>query len=294
MKQQQLLISIIISFFILISFLRSIIRTKKHRKVAIKEKVAVKETKHQDISKSAGIKIATKSHLIKPDESEYIIFEKDEDWLEKTTDFLLSQSSVIDLLQVKNVFKIGYKDLLSCFEWQYKRLRILIRDEYSCQDCKKRNTDLQVHHTLYLKDRLPWEIEDRDLISLCDICHKNRHDNEKIKVYEVDFGNKYLITNMNVFCSRCCGTGFLGEYKHVQNGICFKCNGNRITSSIFSARLKEIKEDMGIYDFNKTYDETWEFIKHIRKFQNKTTIKISKSAYRNFNSWERRNYDFPF
>lgn len=32
------------------------------------------------------------------------------------------------------------------------------------------------------------------------------------------------IDNINSDCTRCGGTGYLEQYKHVQNGICFKCS----------------------------------------------------------------------
>lgn len=28
-------------------------------------------------------------------------------------------------------------------------------------------------------------------------------------------------------CSRCGGTGYFQEYRHIDNGICFRCKGNR-------------------------------------------------------------------
>ena len=34
-------------------------------------------------------------------------------------------------------------------------------------------------------------------------------------------------------CPRCGGTGYLPQYRHIENGICFKCNAVSIIASDF-------------------------------------------------------------
>jgi hypothetical protein len=91
---------------------------------------------------------------------------------------------------------------------------------------------LHVHHKLYIQDKMPWEYDDKDLITLCNYCHQKTHENETILYYN-RFGN--LMGNMEK-CDRCGGSGTLPEYKHVLGGRCFKCWGEGIdpTNSKFT------------------------------------------------------------
>lgn len=64
-----------------------------------------------------------------------------------------------------------YWELLKDPRWQRKRLEIMERDEFACQDCDARDKTLNVHHTYYAKGRKPWEYEDDSLRTLCEDCH---------------------------------------------------------------------------------------------------------------------------
>ena len=86
---------------------------------------------------------------------------------------------------------------------------------------------LHVHHKLYFKGRLPWNYEDFHLVTVCDRCHIHFHQKHKVKVYD-EFSQELSFT----CCDRCNGAGWISEYSHVQNGICFKCYGERFTTSI--------------------------------------------------------------
>lgn len=66
-----------------------------------------------------------------------------------------------------------YSELLQDPRWQAKRLTILSRDNYTCRQCSATNTELHVHHHVYLTGHLPWEYEDEYLITLCAKCHQN-------------------------------------------------------------------------------------------------------------------------
>jgi hypothetical protein len=68
--------------------------------------------------------------------------------------------------------KKNYSDLLKDPRWQKKRLQIMNRDEFKCRLCKDNETELQVHHKKYEGDKLPWEYQDSDLITLCKDCHR--------------------------------------------------------------------------------------------------------------------------
>ena len=65
-----------------------------------------------------------------------------------------------------------YSKLLKDPRWQKKRLEILQRDEFACQNCFDTETTLHVHHRYYKKGNLPWDYPEKSLVTLCEICHE--------------------------------------------------------------------------------------------------------------------------
>lgn len=63
-----------------------------------------------------------------------------------------------------------YIELLKDPRWQKKRLLILARDEWRCQECFDDRSTLHVHHRRYTGSK-PWEAPDEDLVTLCEGCH---------------------------------------------------------------------------------------------------------------------------
>lgn len=63
-----------------------------------------------------------------------------------------------------------YSELLKDPRWQKRRLKILERDDWTCQRCNSKVKTLNVHHFKYTGD--PWDAADELLISLCEDCHK--------------------------------------------------------------------------------------------------------------------------
>lgn len=62
--------------------------------------------------------------------------------------------------------------------WERKRARILRRDGYLCQNCKRygrMRPATTVHHILHYEDRPDLALTDSNLISLCDACHNKSH-----------------------------------------------------------------------------------------------------------------------
>lgn len=107
------------------------------------------------------------------------------------------------------VFSISYKNFVGSFYFIPKEMK-----------------GLNVHHRYYIKGKAPWEYEDDALITLCEDCHKKAHLTH-IPVYrEID--RKRLLYCNAVRCSRCNGAGYLPQYEHVENGICFKCWGEGV------------------------------------------------------------------
>ncbi len=63
--------------------------------------------------------------------------------------------------------------------WQRRRLEIMERHNFSCQECDDTTTTLNVHHRQYRKGAAPWEYEDKELMCLCEKCHSQIHDYKK-------------------------------------------------------------------------------------------------------------------
>jgi hypothetical protein len=60
-------------------------------------------------------------------------------------------------------------------EWQRKRLEIMDRDGFACQNCGDKDAFLNVHHRYYVAGRMPWEYPAFALITLCECCHQKNH-----------------------------------------------------------------------------------------------------------------------
>ena len=62
--------------------------------------------------------------------------------------------------------------------WEHKRLEILERDNFECQECKAEGGYSKgnvVHHILHLKDRPDLALEDSNLVTVCGACHNVLH-----------------------------------------------------------------------------------------------------------------------
>jgi hypothetical protein len=64
-------------------------------------------------------------------------------------------------------------------KWQQRRLQVLSRAEWQCDLCEEADTELHVHHKLYIKGRKPWEYDDDQLEALCKNCHSKTTDLDK-------------------------------------------------------------------------------------------------------------------
>ncbi|HLK27115.1 MAG TPA: hypothetical protein VKT28_00935 [Puia sp.] len=84
---------------------------------------------------------------------------------------------------------------------------------------------LNVHHKFYIWNNLPWKYDINDLETLCINCHIKTHSEEKILTY-LNFLKEEFVEEK--LCNKCEGKGYIQDYKHFQNGICFECWGCRI------------------------------------------------------------------
>lgn len=65
-----------------------------------------------------------------------------------------------------------YSEKLKDPRWQRKRLEILQRDDWTCQNCQDSTRTLQVHHREYHGN--PWDAPNESLETLCEECHEKR------------------------------------------------------------------------------------------------------------------------
>lgn len=70
-----------------------------------------------------------------------------------------------------------YLEKLKDPRWQKMRLKILERDDFTCQICYDTEITLHVHHRYYLRDTNPWEYPMEALVTLCEECHKDENEN---------------------------------------------------------------------------------------------------------------------
>ena len=60
--------------------------------------------------------------------------------------------------------------------WQKKRLEILSRDKFTCTECGTKEETLHVHHSHYNNYSEYWGYSDSSYLTLCEECHKRKHD----------------------------------------------------------------------------------------------------------------------
>lgn len=86
--------------------------------------------------------------------------------------------------------KKTYSELLKDPRWQKKRLEILSRDYFMCQECGDDESSLHVHHKSYIYGNAIWDYPDYNFITLCESCHNSITEIKKsIKlIIDEDFG----------------------------------------------------------------------------------------------------------
>lgn len=59
--------------------------------------------------------------------------------------------------------------------WQRLRNCIMDRDNYTCTRCGNKQEQLHVHHLRYNQNGFIWDVEPKDLKTICKSCHKKEH-----------------------------------------------------------------------------------------------------------------------
>lgn len=70
---------------------------------------------------------------------------------------------------------MSYADKFKDPRWQKKRLEVLARDCWQCQNCGSDSSTLNAHHRYYVSRRDPWCYPDDCYVTLCDDCHESEH-----------------------------------------------------------------------------------------------------------------------
>lgn len=65
-----------------------------------------------------------------------------------------------------------YADQLKDPRWQRKRLEIMQREHFTCEQCGTHTETLHIHHGYYERGLAPWEYPDETLHCLCEGCHE--------------------------------------------------------------------------------------------------------------------------
>jgi hypothetical protein len=82
---------------------------------------------------------------------------------------------------------------------------------------------LHIHHSYYQIGKLAWEYPVESLTTLCWKCHELLHKSSEIEVRDEE--GSFLENRMA--CIRCHGAGWFPDYKHVEQGVCFRCRGSK-------------------------------------------------------------------
>ena len=77
--------------------------------------------------------------------------------------------------------KKSYLEKLKDPRWQKRRLEILERDEWTCQQCGNKKSPLHVHHRYYIKGKDPWDYSNEMLLTLCEECHEKEVNFRKVQ-----------------------------------------------------------------------------------------------------------------
>lgn len=78
----------------------------------------------------------------------------------------------------------SYSDKLRDPRWQRKRLEIMQRDGFKCQECGRTTETLHVHHLRYPKGVEPWDVRSELLVTLCHYCHEEMHSPDGLTALE--------------------------------------------------------------------------------------------------------------
>ena len=83
---------------------------------------------------------------------------------------------------------VNMRNFYKSKRWKQKREKILRRDEYLCQECKrygKTTPATTVHHVMPIEQNKDLKLNSNNLISLCEQCHNKMHDRGRDNLTEL-------------------------------------------------------------------------------------------------------------
>jgi hypothetical protein len=136
-------------------------------------------------------------------------------------------------------------------KWQKCRLKVMERDEYTCQCCGDANTTLNVHHKHYEFNKDPWDYPLTNLITLCEECHKVITDKKnEIKVSIDEITDTIMIEEVNELMKLISGLN-PNDIELVKNFATFAYKIDNNISSALSSFFKTYFEGL------KNKDDKW-------------------------------------
>jgi len=142
-----------------------------------------------------------------------------------------------------------YLDKLKDPRWQKKRLEILEAAGWACEDCGSNGRTLHVHHKRYRKHADPWEYDRKELLALCEQCHKDV---------------TLLLDDINKLLSEMSIAKLVSAYNQVKQGenrVTFYCRQDKVSNddlTMFNKVLHKIqpKEPVTLCLVDEHGDET--------------------------------------
>lgn len=77
-----------------------------------------------------------------------------------------------------------YAEQLKHPKWQRRRLEIMSRAGFACEQCGDTESTLHVHHKAYRDGAMAWEYLDEELVCLCEDCHERQHEPYNAGIFE--------------------------------------------------------------------------------------------------------------
>jgi len=121
----------------------------------------------------------------------------------------------------RNTIPDIYELPLSIYDEKFKQSAESLKGKMSENYNWKYVPALHVHHSYYQENLLPWEYPDSSLQTLCWVCHEEFHTEQTVPFLD-KLGRQFSALTP---CTRCYGAGWFPEYKHIEEGICFRCRG---------------------------------------------------------------------
>lgn len=77
---------------------------------------------------------------------------------------------------IKEIIGNTYQQKLTSGQWSSFSSSIRRKRKNACESCRRTNVITQVHHIVYEPGKQPWESDEKDVVLLCESCHKQLHD----------------------------------------------------------------------------------------------------------------------